>query len=89
MKTLLLSKAIISSTDSVHFGIILWYGKHCFDQFIRSELGTLFRIDVLTIFDGLINYCQTIDTNFIGYVCHSIDSCHHKGNFFHLSLTLT
>lgn len=73
--------SLFSPADPVHFGVILRNGKYCFNQLIRSELGSMLCFHVFPISDGLADHCQAIDTHLVGHVCRPIDTCHHKSEF--------
>lgn len=48
----------MSIPDAIFVNIILWHRKYSLSEFIRSELGSLFRVNIFTIFNDIINCIQ-------------------------------
>lgn len=38
----------------------------------------MFRVNIFSIFNGVADHCQTIDTRLIGHVCCASHSCHYE-----------
>lgn len=41
----------------------------------------MLRCNVLPIFDGIVDYCEALNTHFAGHVCRTTHSRHHKSQF--------